>query len=914
MILEPTNTVESNPSQPEIPTAETNQSPAANIAPGTETPTEMETPINESPRSETQPPVRDVVQRSDADVVAPSPLTTLDSSSAYEQQNQVSIHQIRFEQAENGVSLSVPVANDYVFPSNNNVDTYTDGLDSDGEVGPFFDAVAEEKDYSDEEDENEDIGIGGPVQVVPPSTDAPLIPPITATGNDATLPSLTEVEVMAMTVNQLKDELAKRKLSKNGVKATLQQRLIGAMTTLPNTAIESADDAEGPQTAAAVIEGFDPSAKWRELVHNEVPVEEPTRPNYLRGPTVPTNEDEFPKFNFDETWDRPPFSAMSEVVKLGQRQQPLKDRRGKVLYEKEIRTEGRANLQWLNKHKLTKDSEPHEWFEALLPIKPTEQSSVSICQWTQFANMRALLMNAGTAQYYKSFKPFTPEEYKQFMALYIFQGLCPSPRISMKFVPQSEDPIQGNDLCFKIFGRRGKERHKEWKAFAVIQDPKKVVPPRKTHPNFKVDLFLTHMQKVSIEAWDCGQHLSGDEQTIGFKGNHCDKQRVSYKREGDGFLADAICDSGYTYTFYFRNVPAPKQYIDRKCSALHSRMLFLFDTLKDKYHDVGMDNLYLSLKFAREAFTGKNQVMMHGVTRRTGRGLPSSVIQNEEKNQKKAEQIRGTTKAAVLEGDPNCPNVVAFSVYDTKPVHFLSTNVTHLRWIEKQKKNYDSAAGQCILMKFLRPNIVDQYTMNMNGVDIADQLRNYYRIDRWMRKRKWWWSIWWWGIQVLLVNAYVLYRTAHIHVWKQDKKSVMTQYNFRYQIVLAWLGMRPKKEDASRKQPIDSICSSVTSRETLSIKKARPISNFTLDPATGLLKGRLDSNFHFIVPSQSKYPVCALCRWANSDEDNDRSAARVRGKSIGTCDVCNVNLCLKCFKIFHTVGNLDKLRSEVRKE
>jgi len=225
MILEPTNTVESNPSQPEIPTAETNQSPAANIAPGTETPTEMETPINESPRSETQPPVRDVVQRSDADVVAPSPLTTLDSSSSYEQQNQVSIHQIRFEQAENGVSLSVPVANDYVFPSNNNVDTYTDGLDSDGEVGPFFDAVAEEKDYSDEEDENEDIGIGGPVQVVPPSTDAPLIPPITATGNDATLPSLTEVEVMAMTVNQLKDELAKRKLSKNGVKATLQQRL-----------------------------------------------------------------------------------------------------------------------------------------------------------------------------------------------------------------------------------------------------------------------------------------------------------------------------------------------------------------------------------------------------------------------------------------------------------------------------------------------------------------------------------------------------------------------------------------------------------------------------------------------------------------------------------------------------------------
>jgi hypothetical protein len=89
-----------------------------------------------------------------------------------------------------------------------------------------------------------------------------------------------------------------------------------------------------------------------------------------------------------------------------------------------------------------------------------------------------------------------------------------------------------------------------------------MVPSKKTHPNFKVDLFLAHMQEVSIEAWDCGQHLSGDEQTIGFKGHHCDKQRVSFKHEGDGFLTDTICDSGYTYSLYFHNLPAPKKYID----------------------------------------------------------------------------------------------------------------------------------------------------------------------------------------------------------------------------------------------------------------------------------------------------------------------------------------------------------------
>ncbi len=43
-------------------------------------------------------------------------------------------------------------------------------------------------------------------------------------------------------------------------------------------------------------------------------------------------------------------------------------------------------------------------------------------------------------------------------------------------------------------------------------------------------------------------------------------------------------------------------------------------------------------------------------------------------------------------------------------------------------------------------------------------------------------------MQVLLVNSYVLYKTAHIYVWKMDSKSVMMQYDFRYRICdgLGW--------------------------------------------------------------------------------------------------------------------------------
>ena len=295
---------------------------------------------------------------------------------------------------------------------------------------------------------------------------------------------------------------------------------------------------------------------------------------------------------------------------------------------------------------------------------------------------------------------------------------------------------------------------------------------------YKVDPFLAWIQTVSMAAWDMGKGISCDEQTIGFKGNHADKQRINYKKEGDVFLADSLSDNGYTYTFYLQNMPAPKHYIQKKCSPLHSRVPFMFDQLKDKYHVCGLDNLCNSTKFCREAFSGKNAVMVHGVTRKSGHGLPSCVLQEEIKNAKDAEKVRGRTKAAVLEGDEVCPNLVAFSVYDTKPVQFLSMSCTSLTWIEKVKKVFDKKEQRNVNMKFLRCNVTDEYNNGMNGVDVADQLRGSYRIDRWMRKRKWWWALWMWGFQLLLVNAYVLYKTAHLILWKKNKKTIISQYEF----------------------------------------------------------------------------------------------------------------------------------------
>ena len=67
-------------------------------------------------------------------------------------------------------------------------------------------------------------------------------------------------------------------------------------------------------------------------------------------------------------------------------------------------------------------------------------------------NLKAVLLGAGVpGAINPSFTPFSYQEMKQFVGLYILQGLNPSPRVDMKFSSQNEDPIQGNDLCCHMF-------------------------------------------------------------------------------------------------------------------------------------------------------------------------------------------------------------------------------------------------------------------------------------------------------------------------------------------------------------------------------------------------------------------------------------------------------------------------------
>ena len=198
---------------------------------------------------------------------------------------------------------------------------------------------------------------------------------------------------------------------------------------------------------------------------------------------------------------------------------------------------------------------------------------------------------------------------------------------------------------------------------------------QKANPMWKVQELLDELNKQAKDLWVPRKFVAIDEQTIGFKGASGMKLRISYKRKGDGFQCNAVCDAGYRHLFYFQHGPPPNvrdQFKHLELSPMVKPVVWLASRLPNRWSRIFMDNLFNS----RKLFTALQicEALGHGVVRTNRQGLPPLIIQKEEKNVGRAEKLRGTTKAAMLHNSKDCPELFAVSLYDTKPVHILSTS------------------------------------------------------------------------------------------------------------------------------------------------------------------------------------------------------------------------------------------------
>ena len=120
-----------------------------------------------------------------------------------------------------------------------------------------------------------------------------------------------------------------------------------------------------------------------------------------------------------------------------------------------------------------------------------------------------------------------------------------------------------------------------------------------------------------------------------------------------------------------------------------------------------MDNLFNSQKLFTALYMAK--ALVHRVVRTTGRGLPPSVRQLEEKNVKGAQKLRGRTAAAKLLNSTDCPDLFPILVYDTKPVHMLSTVKENMYWVLKKRKIWLAMHKEILEIGFLRLSFINRY-------------------------------------------------------------------------------------------------------------------------------------------------------------------------------------------------------------
>jgi len=121
--------------------------------------------------------------------------------------------------------------------------------------------------------------------------------------------------------------------------------------------------------------------------------------------------------------------------------------------------------------------------------------------------------------------------------------------------------------------------------------------------------------------------------------------------------------------------------------------------------------------------------------------------------------------------------LVAYSFFDRKPVHFLSTFHPPNDKSQIKRRNDDGTERSVTV-----PTAVKDYSRHRSGVDTLDQLTSYYSITR--RSVRWWPRLCWWLVDVAIHNAHKLFqrvvepscttlkfRTALMHELAEEKNS-----------------------------------------------------------------------------------------------------------------------------------------------
>jgi hypothetical protein len=357
--------------------------------------------------------------------------------------------------------------------------------------------------------------------------------------------------------------------------------------------------------------------------------------------------------------------------------------------------------------------------------------------------------------------------------IYAFLGICYI--MGYHILPTFRDYwATDEDLSVPLIARTMTyERFAAIRRYLHFNDNEKNIPIDDANRDraFKIRPIIEHFNKAFQDAVEPEECMSIDEHMIKFRGRNIMRQYIKNKPIRWGFKIWARCGSKNGYLYEFDMYTGKKKETEYGLGA--SVVLQLSEKLEGTCAKLYFDNFFTSselLKLLKE-----KKIFACGTVRCDRKDLPTDL-------KKDKEMERGEIDCRQADG------IYVVKWMDNRSVLLLTTisRPDNIITVERREK------GKAEKKKVTCPTVIQEYNNFMGGVDIMDQKKCSYGIDR-GSKIKYYLRPFHDLLDIAVNNAYVVYQ-------KLNPSSKLKSITFRRNIALSLIG-----DYSSRKHSIHSF-------------------------------------------------------------------------------------------------------------
>jgi len=380
--------------------------------------------------------------------------------------------------------------------------------------------------------------------------------------------------------------------------------------------------------------------------------------------------------------------------------------------------------------------------------------------------------------------PTTADEIRVLFGIFYYMGVHSEPRYQIYWeTGRKEGPVHS------IRNHMTLNRYEQLRRYLHISEPTQSTPePRPseeeellpTEPEdrlwwWKLEPLIGSFRNACQRYYIPRNNVAIDEIMVRFFGRSYHTYKMPKKPIQQGFKIFALADRGYVWFFYYTSRVHGIGEL-AKVSELTSTGSMVYQMARQlpqipgSYFTIYLDNYFTSIPLFRKLRA--INIGAVGTTRCGAAGIefPPLLTVLREKHRKK---LPWGTTCAVTVDDVLCigwqDNNLVLMLSTVHTVHQANDEVVRER---KRPANTSTNAtiarkvfGDCAIMELAIPVVIDDYNGNMNGVDLANQLRSVYDTQRIAYRT--WLPLFYWILDQSAINAYILATTKG--TWKKDK-------------------------------------------------------------------------------------------------------------------------------------------------